>query len=302
MAQPGSSLAPGEGNTKPPQNASKRISSSKSWCFTHNNFSEAQLSQVVSRAEKCGLKYIVGKEVGESGTPHLQGFVHHPTKKFRPMECLNLEFKPHWEKCKGSFDDNVAYCSKDGDFITNIEIESDNEELIVDEPYGWQLEVKDIIEQTPCRRTIYWFWEPHGNMGKSTLCRWLCIKKNAQICAGKAADMKYQISREKKHPKVIVFDVPRSNMEYISYTGIEEIKQGIFASQKYESGMHKQNWPHVFVFANEPPKLDKMSMDRWQVRRIDQANPPAAGVIDPLRDVDDTGFIPECFRFQDQFG
>lgn len=31
---------------------------------------------------------------------------------------------------------------------------------------------------------------------------------------------------------------------------VEEIKNGIFASTKYECGMHKMNRPHVIVFAN----------------------------------------------------
>ena len=50
-----------------------------------------------------------------------------------------------------------------------------------------------------------------------------------------------------------MFDVPRSSQQYISYTGIEEIKNGIFSSPKYESCMVAMPPPHVVVLCNIPP-------------------------------------------------
>ena len=257
------------GNTRPSSQIKvKRISPSKSWCFTLNNYTETQLDQLVQGFKDKGLEYVVGREVGSQGTPHLQGYIK-SNIKFRPMEyfsenrpCEYFPFpKCHWEKCKGNKEQNWNYCTKDGNYVTNME---DNT-VRVEEPWGWQLWVKHLISQPPDNRTIHWFWDDQGNMGKSTLVKWLCVKHDAQVCAGKAGDMKCQIASCGTPPKIVVFDVPRSNLDYISYTGIEEIKNGCFSSPKYESRMYCMNHPHVIVFANEPPNTRKLSLDRWHV-------------------------------------
>lgn len=221
--------------------------------------------------KRSGLDYVIGREVGDEGTPHLQGYVRSETAYFRPMEKFKLSFKPHWEKCKGNHEQNIKYCTKDGDFVTNLKLPKP---VKIDEPYGWQLEVKDIVEQEPDSRTVHWFWEPDGGVGKSSIVRWLVARQGALVCAGKAADMKYLVVKyAEQHdgvsPEVIVFDVPRSSAQYLSYTGIEEIKNGCFASTKYECGMHLMNHPHVFVFANFAPNPgDQMSADRFHIVRI----------------------------------
>lgn len=59
---------------------------------------------------------IIGKEFGDSGTPHLQGFVQFCSKK----SLVGLKkFNPriHWEATKGSIDQNIQYCSKANDFM-----------------------------------------------------------------------------------------------------------------------------------------------------------------------------------------
>ena len=57
-------------------------------------------------------------------------------------------------------------------------------------------------------------------------------------------------------------------MDYLSYTGIEEVKNGCFFSQKYESAMVVMPYPTIIVFANEEPCYGKMSQDRWRVQQI----------------------------------
>lgn len=56
-----------------------------------------------------------GKEVGENGTPHLQGYV--TFKATWRLSALKLLLpRAHWEQAKGNRAHNREYCSKDGDF------------------------------------------------------------------------------------------------------------------------------------------------------------------------------------------
>jgi hypothetical protein len=141
-----------------------------------------------------------------------------------------------------------------------------------DAMHMWQTALLQTLDENPDDRTIHWYWEPCGGSGKSVLCKYLCAKMDAIICSGRASDMKYLIAqyikRRKTHPRIILFDVPRTNAKFIDYQGLEEIKNGLFASTKYECAMITMNSPHVVVFANNPPDQSKLSADRWNIIRI----------------------------------
>lgn len=51
---------------------SKQSTQSKHWCFTLNNWTVEELEQIEQIVQQCCDKWIIGKEVGEEGTPHLQ--------------------------------------------------------------------------------------------------------------------------------------------------------------------------------------------------------------------------------------
>lgn len=83
------------------------------WCFTLNNYNEQEYLELLET--ECQY-IIIGKEVGESGTPHLQGFIHFAKPGKTLAGCKKINGKAHWEQTKGSIDQNVEYCSKDGAF------------------------------------------------------------------------------------------------------------------------------------------------------------------------------------------
>lgn len=78
--------------------------------FTLNNYTEEEEASVAL----LGAQYTVyGKEVGESGTPHLQGYVYF--KSQRTLESLKKRIpRAHWEIRKGSHEQAREYCVKDG--------------------------------------------------------------------------------------------------------------------------------------------------------------------------------------------
>lgn len=59
--------------------------------------------------------YIIGREVGEAGTPHLQCYIHF--KSPTTIRGLKRHFpRAHIEECKGSPQQNIDYCKKQGRF------------------------------------------------------------------------------------------------------------------------------------------------------------------------------------------
>lgn len=58
---------------------------------------------------------VYGKEVGESGTPHLQGYVYYGTLKSFKQVQKQIP-RAHIEVQRGSFDQAIDYCKKDGSF------------------------------------------------------------------------------------------------------------------------------------------------------------------------------------------
>lgn len=90
----------------------------RNWCFTLNNWTQEEYNNVLALPEVHYL--IVGKEVGEQETPHLQGYVQWQ-KRQRFNTVKRLLPRAHLEVARGSADSNVEYCSKGGDFVTQGE-------------------------------------------------------------------------------------------------------------------------------------------------------------------------------------
>lgn len=253
---------PEGGNTKTPS-----VNPAKRWCFTLNNWTEDDFCSICSTIKaKCSIG-VIGKEVGEQGTPHLQGYIEFKTKS-RPKSKFKCS-KIHWEKCKGNREQNVAYCEKDDD-VWYHGLEPPYKVKIKDF-YDWEKYVIDILAEEPNDRTINWIWEHKGNAGKTTFCKWVFQNYANVIClSGKASDMKNAVIEYQKDwgilPKVVLIDIPRStNTDFLSYQGIEEIKNMFFYSGKYEGGMVCGKPPHMIIFANEAPNYEKCSRDRWKV-------------------------------------
>lgn len=241
----------------------KRISASKKWCFTLNNYEEDEWLQILEVLKEKG-KFIMGKEVGEQGTPHIQGYVEFH-KKCRPLECIKNK-RIHWEKAKGNQEQNLKYCSKDGIYESNFEIEFDPMHNI--ELKQWQQDILDICNRQEINRKIHWYWEDIGGVGKTSLAHHICLKYNAIYVSGKSADIKCAIAQSRRKPNIVIFDCPRTQEGYVSYEALESIKNGIFFNGKYESGMVMMRPPIVIVFANFKPEEHKLSRDRWNIVEI----------------------------------
>lgn len=159
-------------------------------CFTLNNYSEEEYNKLFNMN---GVKYIViGKEVGEEKTPHLQGYVEFTnSKKGSTLKKFNARI--HWEGRKGTAKQAADYCKKEGDWREEGEISAQGcgdlkgmvaavasgersvNEILMEDPnafhtYGRTLQKADDVRLTSVQRTEmtkgFWYWGSTGT-GKS---------------------------------------------------------------------------------------------------------------------------------------
>lgn len=318
----------------------------RNWCFTLNNYVEAELVSLCQRlSEKEKVRYaIFGKEVGKEGTHHLQGYVSFSRPQRLTAVKKVVGDRAHVEISKGTEEQNIIYCSKGEqssdeyasqgstgpnygrnavvqEFGTRKESGKrsdlddfkdavkdgvvDHRRLLEEHSHvcakyprfvqsyirskvplpeiedftstlrAWQQRCLDIISTPPDPRMIIFVYDEEGNAGKSWLAQWLLQEKEfVQVMKpGKIADMAYEYN---EYTQVFILDCPRSKQgDVIQYDFLENIKDGMLFSPKYESVTKRFKPPHVFVFMNEMPNLFKLSHDRYFI--IDHDD----NIIDP---------------------
>lgn len=82
----------------------------RNWCYTLNNYSEAEWDAF--KALPCRY-HAMGKEIGESGTPHIQGFICFANVKTFSAVKKILGIRAHIEPMRGTFEQASKYCLKD---------------------------------------------------------------------------------------------------------------------------------------------------------------------------------------------
>lgn len=88
----------------------------RSVCFTLNNYSEEDAKRILAEAPE-RLRYVVfGREIGLSGTPHLQGYAYSDGQRSFSWWKGIISNRCHLEATRGTNDEAIAYCKKDGIF------------------------------------------------------------------------------------------------------------------------------------------------------------------------------------------
>ncbi len=260
------------GNAKP--SAKKR-----KWCFNINNWSENEYQIVHSyfMAQKT-ICWIIGKEKGEKEeTPHIQCYVHFKNgKTFDTLKkAIPRVQKLQW--CKGSDHQNYIYCSKDMDYECDGYPEDFHRQILKNEYSNitwktWQQKIINLCSEKPHPRKIHWYWDKNGNNGKSFLAKYLGLTKNVILGDGKTMDINYKIAQfienKRTEPNIILLDIPRFQFNIINYGALENIKNGIIASNKYKSIDFYIHIPVVIIFANNPPLENTWSKDRYDINEI----------------------------------
>lgn len=280
---PRSKLAPvaprGGGNTKPPPKK-KRCNSAKKWCFTWHGSDGSRILTFQERVRAlCVMAHFQEEVCPTTGAEHLQGFLVFKEKR-RPIETFkDIDSTIHWEIMRGTIDQNMVYTTKDYtkkeggivfDFGTPRVLEQVTWEMLSEEN---KEVIKPIMDSPFDYRTIHWIFDPNGNWGKTLLQKYLVDNHNALMCAGAGKDMAYAMAKYKENnerwPDWVLVNLPKSTDEkYISYGMLEQFKDGLVFSGKYESCQLRFPPIKLVVFANMEPDYSQWSDDRLNVIRV----------------------------------
>lgn len=154
----------------------------RGWCFTHNNYTEEEYDKW--KTIEC-VYLVIGREVGEQGTPHLQGYVYFENAKTLSACKALIADGVHWENTKGTPKEASDYCKKDGDVfekgtlpksgkrndiaaIRALVREGKTMNEIIDECPGYQaMKCAELMRKylpPPAREApeVLWYWGPTG--------------------------------------------------------------------------------------------------------------------------------------------
>lgn len=87
---------------------------SRGWCFTINNYTDDDILEILYMHDNA-VYTVFGFEVGEKGTPHIQGYTYFKNP-IRFSTIKGLLTRANLREARGSADKNYDYCTKDNDF------------------------------------------------------------------------------------------------------------------------------------------------------------------------------------------
>lgn len=94
-----------------------RAAAIQRWVATVNNYTAAEYDSLITSSTEQANYAIIGKEVGETGTPHLQCFfIWSSRKRLRQVKLIPGLQRAHLEPAAGTSQQAAAYCKKEGDF------------------------------------------------------------------------------------------------------------------------------------------------------------------------------------------
>lgn len=88
----------------------------KRWCITLNNYTDEEYDLFKLYIQNNAEYGIVGREIGDSRTPHLQCFICLKKKLRLTTLRYTLSGRAHYEPARGNVEQNITYCKKEKDF------------------------------------------------------------------------------------------------------------------------------------------------------------------------------------------
>lgn len=129
------------------------------WCFTLNNYTAEEKQRLLDLIRSDETTYgVLGYEIGQGGTPHIQGFVVlRQRRRFGAAKAL-CGARCHLELARGTSWQAAQYCKKDGDY---------DEEGVLHPQQGrrsdWE-QLRDYLRAAQERPSIQVLWDLFPNL------------------------------------------------------------------------------------------------------------------------------------------
>ena len=132
----------------------------------------------------------------------------------------------------------------------------------------WQKIVLQKLREQNNRKVLF-VVDPVGGAGKSALGKHIVAHGNAWMTrGGKFADLTHAWCKEEEH-EYVIFDMAKcTKFEFWPYSFIEQLKDGMVFTPKYDSSQIVTSRKKIVVFCNEVPDRTKLSKDRYDVMFI----------------------------------
>lgn len=279
----------------------------KNYCFTLNNYLDSEIDAIID--SDLYTYIVIGKEIAPTtGTPHLQCYIQLKSKKRLSYIQKHINSRAHYEIAKGTAEDNVKYCKKDGNFIEKgiVTIKGSNTERLYNEIVScktWQevLKISGIENRMKYAQEVFKS-KPIAKMAEIVPRTWQ--KRILDIVSQPADDRKiiwvydrdggkgktylskYLMANKGafyctpmkssdilymyNNEDIFIYDIPRcTDEDFINYGALEKIKDGIYTSGKYDGKkIYRPTNVHIIVFSNALPLEGKFSRDRLVLMQL----------------------------------
>ncbi|QFG39777.1 replication-associated protein [Tomato yellow spot alphasatellite 2] len=265
----------------------------RNWCFT---LFEYTLPLFLSLPDWAEYLVFQEEESPTTKKRHIQGYCTLKKPQRLSFLKTKLGNGVHLEIAKGSSSSNRDYCRKDDSRVsgpwefgvcaeqgsnkrkTMERFQEDPEEVRLSDPKlyrrclatkinkefaglllpafdrPWQSLVEKVLDEGPDDRTIIWVYGSQGNEGKTTWAKSKIQTGWFYSRGGKGENIKYSYAEHLGH---CIFDLPRQVEDVLQYTVLEEIKDRLIRSSKYEPiDFNCSDKVHVVILSNFLPQLD----------------------------------------------
>lgn len=252
----------------------------RNFCFTINNYTELEEQEI--RKWKC--RYVIGGyEVGESGTPHIQGYI-----EFREPHKLGglkkLHSKAHWEIKRGTREEARKYCMKEGKYFEEGDWKSggqgkrtDLKKIVTKLEEGERATEIILSDPETASRNLRWLEKAQEIIDKKQTKAFRKVR--TIVLTGKAGCGKtkyvhennenvFTVNPEDSFPfdgydgeKVILIDDFYGNLKY---TQLLRVLDGHQLRINIKGGHRYARWTKVYITSNEDP-------DQWYTRGLTDA-------------------------------